>query len=32
VPCDIIVAFNKKKAIAPDFGLIQIKREGQIAI
>lgn len=31
VPCDLIVAFNRKKVV-PNFGLIQIKRETDIVI
>lgn len=32
MPCDIIVAFNKKKNIAPEFGLIPIKRDNSIIV
>lgn len=32
VPCDLIVVFNKKKNVAPDFGLIPIKRDTEIII
>lgn len=32
VPCDLIVVFNRKKNVAPDFGLIPVNRETEIVV